>query len=239
MGQNSCPAPSNRRHPTVATNGIETYYQVAGDDPPVVLLHGARMDGRLWAETTRPLAATRLIIPDLRGHGRAGGSARTEYSVELFAADVQALVDALDPGQPVVVGHWLGGFVALVYAARHTAACAGLVTLGGEVAEPLSLGGRLERYRPALVNAVAPVLGCERVKELLRRVDEWRYDKRGKGDPEAIERIHQRYGDDVPLMTGPERRKLDDTVAAYHAVAFDHSAIAVSSLHLYGEDKIP
>lgn len=47
MGQNSCPAPSNRRHPTVATNGIETYYEMAGDDPPVVLLHGAKMDGRL------------------------------------------------------------------------------------------------------------------------------------------------------------------------------------------------
>lgn len=90
-----------------------------------------------------------------------------------------------------------------------------------------------------LVDAVALVFGRERVYELLRRVDEWRYDKRGKGDLEAIERIHQRYGDDVPPMTDRERRKLDDTVAAYHAVAFDHSAIAVSSLHLYGEDEIP
>jgi hypothetical protein len=49
-------------------------------------------------------------------------------------------MDALDPGQPAVVGHLPGGFVMLVCAARYTATCVELVTLGGEVAEPLLLG---------------------------------------------------------------------------------------------------
>jgi pimeloyl-ACP methyl ester carboxylesterase len=98
--------------PTVATNGVETYYETAGDGSPVVLLHGAGMDGRLWAETARPLADEyRLVVPDLRDHGRTGGSDRAEYSVELFGANVRALVDALGTDRPVVVGHSLGGFV--------------------------------------------------------------------------------------------------------------------------------
>jgi pimeloyl-ACP methyl ester carboxylesterase len=42
--------------PTVAVNGVETHYEAYGDGPPLVLLHGAGLDGRLWAEQARPLA---------------------------------------------------------------------------------------------------------------------------------------------------------------------------------------
>ncbi|WP_255197058.1 alpha/beta fold hydrolase [Halorarius litoreus] len=226
--------------PAVETNGVETYYETDGDGPPVVLLHGAGMDGRLWAEQARPLADDhRLVVPDLRGHGRTGGSAREDYSVALFADDVRALVDALDLDRPAVVGHSMGAFVALVYAARHTDACAGLATLGGEVPEPLSYAERIESHRPALVDALAPVFGRERVKRLLRRVDAWRYDERGRGDPEAIERVHERHGDVVPEPSDAERRKLDAALATYYDVSVDYSRVAVPSLHLYGEYEIP
>jgi pimeloyl-ACP methyl ester carboxylesterase len=226
--------------PSVETNGVETYYETDGEGQPVVLLHGAGMDGRLWAEQTRPLADDyRLVVPDLRGHGRTGGSAREDYSVALFADDVRALVDALDLDTPVVVGHSMGAFVALVYAARHTGACAGLVTLGGEVPEPLSYGERAESYRPALVDALGPVVGRERVKRLLRRVDSWRYDERGKGDPEAIERVHERHGATVPEPSDAEQRKLDAALANYYDVAVEYSRVTVPSLHCYGKYEIP
>jgi pimeloyl-ACP methyl ester carboxylesterase len=226
--------------PTVEANGVETYYETAGKGPPVVLLHGGGMDGRLWAEQARPLADDyRLVVPDLRGHGRTGGSAREAYSIDLFADDVQALVEALDLAAPTVVGHSMGAFVALVYAAHHTDSCAGLVTLGGEVPEPLSLGERLESYRPPVVEALAPLVGRERVKRLLRRVDAWRYDERGRGDPEAIERVHERHGDTVPEPSDIEREKLDAALADYYDVSVDYSAVSVPSLHLYGEYEIP
>jgi pimeloyl-ACP methyl ester carboxylesterase len=227
--------------PSLATNGVEAYYESFGSGPPVLLpLHGAGMDGRLWAETARPLADEyRLVVPDLRGHGRTGPSDRPDYSVELFAADVRALVDGLALDAPVVVGHSLGGFVGLCYAARHTDACAGLVTLGGEVPEALTLGERLEGYRPAVVDVLDPVVGRDRAERLLRRLDEWRYDERGTGDPEAIERVHERHGGDVPPMTDAERGKLDDALASYHDLTVDYDAVAVPSLHLYGEYEIP
>lgn len=226
--------------PTVAANGVETYYEAYGDGPPVLLLHGAGMDGRLWAELTRPLADDyRLVVPDLRGHGRTGDTDRESYTVTLFADDVRALVDALDLDVSAVVGHSLGGFVALVYAARHADACSALATFGGEVPEPLTLGERVESYRPALVDALAPLLGRERVKRALRRVDAWRFDERGKGDGEAIERVHERHGDDVPPMDDAERRKLDAALADYYEVSIDYRSVGVPSLHCYGEYEIP
>jgi len=226
--------------PTAEANGVETYYEAYGNGPPVVLLHGAGMDGRLWAEAARPLGDDyRLVVPDLRGHGRTGGSDRESYTVALFADDVRALVDGLDLDAPAVVGHSMGAFVAFVYAARHTDACAGIATFGGEVPEPLTFGERVESYRPALVDALAPVLGRERVKGLLRRVDAWRFDERGRGDPAAIERVHERHGDDVPPMSDAERRKLDAALADYYDASVDYRSVGVPSLHCYGEYEIP
>jgi pimeloyl-ACP methyl ester carboxylesterase len=197
------------------------------------------MDGRLWAETARPLADEyRLVVPDLRGHGRTGGSGYEDYSILLFADDVRALVDALGLDSPAVVGHSMGAFVTLVYAEHYPEACSALATLGGEVPEHLSLGERIERYRPTLVDALAPVLGRERVEGLLRRLDEWRYDERGKGDVEAIERVHEQHGDEVSPMSDAERRKLDAALAAYDDVTVDYAAMTVPSLHLHGEYEI-
>lgn len=226
--------------PRVEANGVETYYETVGEGAPIVCLHGAGMDGRLWAEQARPLADEyRLIVPDLRGHGRTGGSDREAYSITLFADDVRAFVDALDLDTPVIVGHSMGAFVGLVYAARHRDACAGLATLGGEVPEPLSLGERIESYRPALVDALAPAFGRERVKRLLRRVDDWRYDERGKGDMAAIERVHEDHGDAVPELSDAEQRKLDAALASYDGVSVDYAAVGVPSIHCYGEYEIP
>jgi len=225
---------------TVTTNGTDLYYETVGEGPPLLLLHGAGMDGRPWAVTTSRLADDyQLVVPDLRGHGRTGDSDHESYSVGLFADDIHALVTELNLNEPVVVGHSMGGFVALVYVARYTDTCVGLVTLGAEVPEPLSLGERIEAYRPVLVDTLAPLLGRERVKELLFRLDALRFDERGRGDIAAIERAHERHGDKVPPMDESERRKLDDALKNYHDETVDYDAISVPSLHLAGEYEIP
>ena len=108
-----------------------------------------------------------------------------------------------------------------------------------EVPEPLSLEERLESHRPIVVEALAPFVGRERVKRLLCRVDAWRYDERGRGDPEAIERVHERHGDTVPEPSDIEREKVDAALADYHDVSVDYSAVSVPSFHLYGEYEIP
>lgn len=226
--------------PAAETNGVETYYEAYGAGPPVVCLHGAYGDGRLWAELARPLGdAYRVIVPDLRGHGRTGSSDRKSYSVDLFADDVRALVDALALDAPSVCGRSMGAFVSLAYAERHPDACTGLVTLGGEAPETLTIGERIERYRPALVDALSRVVARDPVREWLHHIDTWRFDERGKGDLEAIERVQERHGGEVPELSEAERRKVEGALATYLDLSVDYGSITVPSLHLCGEYEIP
>jgi pimeloyl-ACP methyl ester carboxylesterase len=125
--------------PTVETNEIDTYYEHRGVGPPVVFVHGASNDCRWWEPQVDDLAEDYEVVTyDVRGHGRTGGSDREQYSMELFAADLKALVDGLELESPVVVGHSLGGMFALEYAARYPDTLRGLVLADSQVAPGLT-----------------------------------------------------------------------------------------------------
>ncbi|MGW1059285.1 alpha/beta fold hydrolase [Micromonospora rubida] len=101
---------------------------LGGDGPPLVLLHGAGGDatGLLpFAELLRP--AYRVVLPDLRGHGRSG-AARWSWSGALH--DLARIVSALRLDRPAVVGVSLGGLLATRWAAREPG-CPGAVSLDG------------------------------------------------------------------------------------------------------------
>lgn len=89
--------------PTVATNGVDTFYERTGAGPPIVFLHGGGIDHRVWAELTRPLTdRVTVIVYDLRGHGWTGGSEHERYTIELYAEDLAALIDALELNAPII-----------------------------------------------------------------------------------------------------------------------------------------
>ncbi|MCM6776202.1 alpha/beta hydrolase [Nocardia sp. CDC159] len=102
----------------VPLNGVLIAYRDSGpatvdhprSDVPVVLVHGMGGDGHTWDRFARRLVrlGRRVIIPDLRGHGR---SAHTEsYRFEEFGADVLRLCDRLELTAVDLVGHSLGGY---------------------------------------------------------------------------------------------------------------------------------
>ncbi|WP_330334301.1 alpha/beta hydrolase [Streptomyces sp. NBC_00536] len=99
--------------------GIRLAADVWGEAPapPLLLLHGGGQTRRAWKRAGPRLAARgwRVIAPDLRGHGASDWSAEGDYDLGLFAADVRALVTALD-GPPVLIGASLGGLSALLAA---------------------------------------------------------------------------------------------------------------------------
>jgi pimeloyl-ACP methyl ester carboxylesterase len=89
--------------------------------PPVVLLHGLGSSSADWRFQLPALgAAYRVIAPDLRGHGRSPRG-RGRLTAGTMAADVAALLEALDAPAAHVVGLSLGGCVALVLALDHPA----------------------------------------------------------------------------------------------------------------------
>ncbi|MPQ96484.1 alpha/beta fold hydrolase [Modestobacter sp. I12A-02628] len=87
--------------------------------PPVLLVHGWTCDSHDWSDQLDSLATRhRVIAPDLRGHGRSSTPA-AGYTAQHHAADLVALLDRLDVGPVVVIGHSLGAVVAAALAVEH------------------------------------------------------------------------------------------------------------------------
>ena len=116
----------------------------------MVLIHGSGMNARSWVRQLNALAGRlRLAALDLPGHGESDPAPRT--SVEDYAGAVCDFIAALKSGPALVVGHSLGGAVAIALAARRPELVRGLVLIATCVKLPLvdSVGERLVAYLPA------------------------------------------------------------------------------------------
>jgi pimeloyl-ACP methyl ester carboxylesterase len=101
----------------VDVNGVVLAYRVAGDptSPPMVLLHGLGDDESDWGTVLPTLADRyRVYALDQRGHGRSSHPGR--YSFELMRDDAIGFLDAVGVEQCVLVGHSMGGTVAVLVA---------------------------------------------------------------------------------------------------------------------------
>lgn len=93
--------------------------------PPLLLIHGAAGTHLDWPMTLRRLNA---LVPDLPGHGKSAPPGR--QTIDAYAADLRALLDALGIDRVVAVGHSMGGAVALTLALDFPERVAGLMLLG-------------------------------------------------------------------------------------------------------------
>lgn len=98
---------------------LRLHYAVWGDGgkPPLVLIHGGRDHCRNWDPVALALHDRYTIYaPDLRGHGDSAWALGGMYSLPEFVLDTATLVAALGDGPLTIIGHSLGGAVALQYA---------------------------------------------------------------------------------------------------------------------------
>jgi pimeloyl-ACP methyl ester carboxylesterase len=104
---------------SITENGRSLFYRDEGSGPPVVLVHGFAEDGTIWDELIARLTpGYRLLIPDLPGSGRSQPH-KGEVSIEMLAADLKTLLDHEDIDKCVIIGHSMGGYVTLAFAAHH------------------------------------------------------------------------------------------------------------------------
>jgi pimeloyl-ACP methyl ester carboxylesterase len=97
---------------------------------PVVLVHSMAGNTAQWSAQLGHLRRTRRTVAlDLRGHGRSDPPKNSDYSLTGMAADIDAVVEKLYLEKIVLVGHSMGGGVALVYAGAHPDRVAGLLLL--------------------------------------------------------------------------------------------------------------
>ena len=197
----------------VEVNGTRLWFDVDGPAlvpagsamrvrPTVVLLHGGpgSYDHSYFKPDFAPLTSVaQVVYLDLRDHGRSGRHAASDWSFERCADDVRAFCGVLGIAKPVVYGHSMGGFVAMLYGARHPGHAAALVLQ--------STHARFDLVR--LVEAMRRFAGDD-VAELARRD----YG----GDPVTIDewaRVFAAFGPHVPDPQQLARRIRNPDVGAH------------------------
>lgn len=99
---------------------------------PVVLVHGMAGDATFWHDAIAALAGRhRLIVPELRGHGRSAPARDGDYSIEANARDLLAVLEQLALPRYLLVGHSFGASIVIEMAARAPERVAGLVSVDG------------------------------------------------------------------------------------------------------------
>lgn len=192
-------------HRDVKANGVRLRVALSGAGSPVVMLHGLFMDHRTWEGASRSLASEfRVVAPDFPGFGDSEkpSASRFSYDVSAFAEVVADLYAGLDLGRAAVVGHDLGGAVAITLAARHPELVSRLVLV-----DCLCFDAPLDvRRRVALL----PVVGGFVLKQL------W-----GRSTFRAVLRDHP-----APGREGLPVEKIDRYYDSFNAPSSRGSALA-------------
>jgi pimeloyl-ACP methyl ester carboxylesterase len=203
----------------VEVNGTQLWFDVDGpalipdgptmrERPTVVLLHGGPggYDHSYFKPDFARLSRdAQVVYLDLRDHGRSARNDPADWTFEACADDVRAFCDVLGIAKPIVYGHSMGGFVAMLYGVRHPGHAGALVLQ--------STHARLDRER--LVEGFHLVAGDE-VAELARR----EYG----GDPvneEEWDRVFPAFGPHVPDADQLARRVGDSALDEPGTKAFD------------------
>jgi pimeloyl-ACP methyl ester carboxylesterase len=99
---------------TTAKDSVQIHYESGGNgSPSLVFIHGWNCDRSYWSAQLSVFASTHQVVAiDLAGHGDSGVN-RTDWSMANFGADVAAVADALQLEEIILVGHSMGGPVAL------------------------------------------------------------------------------------------------------------------------------
>ena len=99
----------------IALHGRRVIYRIAGSGPPVVLIHGMLNSSSHWQSVALELAREHTVVaPDLIGHGDSAAP-RGDYSLGAHAASIRDLLAAIGIERASIVGHSLGGGVAMQF----------------------------------------------------------------------------------------------------------------------------
>jgi 3-oxoadipate enol-lactonase len=144
----------------INVNGIQLDYDRRGDGPPLVLLHGYPLDRHLWDQLVPLLVDTfDVILPDLRGFGEST-TVDSPYTMDDYASDIAGLLDQLEIQKAAIVGHSMGGYVALAFARLYPERVRGLGLVSSQVLAdpPDRKEGRYKSAKDVSENGIGSVV---------------------------------------------------------------------------------
>jgi pimeloyl-ACP methyl ester carboxylesterase len=171
----------------IALHGHRVNFNIAGQGPPVVLIHGVAGRAAQWDRVAQLLAVSHTVIaPDLLGHGESA-KPRGDYSLGAHASGIRDLLVGLNFERASIVGHSLGGGIALQFAYQFPERCERLVLVSSG-----GLGGDVHLLLRAATlpgsEFVLPLLAHRRLVEVASLI------------PRALGRIGLRTGPDLTEM---------------------------------------
>ncbi len=107
---------------SIRLRNTQVYYKVTGQGTPLVLLHGFAEDNDIWKYQQDALSKQyRLIMPDLPGSGQSGlvEDMRIEALSEIVKQVIDQEIPAAAAGSICLVGHSMGGYIALAFAEKY------------------------------------------------------------------------------------------------------------------------
>ncbi len=129
LAQPAAPAPPGR---ILSVNGIDLHYREVGSGEPLLLLHGFGACGNDWGSMIDSLATRyRVIIPDLRGHGRSTDPAGGRFTMRRSSEDIAALLDHLGLEHVKAMGISAGAMNLIHLATRQPDRIEAMVLIGG------------------------------------------------------------------------------------------------------------
>ena len=157
-------------------HGYRRAFRTAGAGPPLLLVHGLGDRSGSWSSVLPLLSRRHLVIaPDLLGHGESD-KPRADYSIAAYACGMRDLLSVLDIDRVTVIGHSLGGGIAMQFAYQFPERCERLVLVGsggiGREVHPLlrlAAGPGAEAGLP-LVTATPMRRAIQLAEPILRRV---------------------------------------------------------------------
>lgn len=163
--------PGITEHKLVAADGwtIRVVERGPRDGTPVVLLHGITLSATIWSLQLTALADAgfRVLAVDLRGHGgslppgavdlddAADKAPRSRLTLSRLAGDVEQVLDDLDLRRAILVGHSMGGMVALLMMARDRATRTGRGRVAGLLLVSTTANATSRRGIPGISEVIA------------------------------------------------------------------------------------
>ena len=175
---------------TIPGDGADVFCRIAGDGPPLLLLHGYPQTGAMWAGIAPRLAERfTVVVPDLRGYGRSSvppsDAGNEAYSKRRMGRDMAAVMTALGHERFAVAGHDRGGRVAYRMALDMPERIERLAVLDivpvAEVWERLTPAAAMKIYHWTFLAQPHPLperlIGADRVGYLDHTIASWTKDK--------------------------------------------------------------
>ncbi|HSP97972.1 MAG TPA: alpha/beta hydrolase [Candidatus Dormibacteraeota bacterium] len=199
----------------ITLHGHRVSYRAAGSGPLLVLIHGIAGSAATWEEVVPGLAEHFTVVaPDLLGHGHSA-KPRTDYSLGAYASAIRDLLGALGYERGTILGHSLGGGVAMQFAYQFPERCERLVLVSSG-----GLGAELH-----LLLRAAALPGAEWVLPLLC----------SRGLRDAVDGVASFLGRVAGLRAGPD---LDEIWRSFVSLsnpdarqAFVHTVRTVIDIH--------